>query len=321
MTNNIHHRLYLRLAIFTIFVQQALLLIHTKIPDPVEIVDLVGTNRVFNEFKSSVEPKSLFLPRRVVTVFGLESTGTTFVTHLLELSTGVKQCHIIMGHMDRLSTKESRDYELQHLSLPFGWIGEGQINVVPALYPAMCVDMQRAQSLPKPSKLPTQCQQTMGGDESKYRYPRRYFVNITSHIQWYRDRGVDASAVLVVRDKTIGSIARSFVHCIKNKTREQEEQVGLSIMKEAMEYYQQPDPRYPSPPLVVASYETIINMGAPYVNFLLNQLQLPSIHENKRWAIKDGNERYIQPHEQVAKLEAKKKPKKVRRVDPVASLR
>jgi hypothetical protein len=50
-------------------------------------------------------------------------------------------------------------------------------------------------------------------DESKYLYPGRYLVDITLHIQWwYRDHGVDvAAAVLVVRDKTIGSSHGAFV--------------------------------------------------------------------------------------------------------------
>jgi hypothetical protein len=252
---------------------------------------------------------SSYLPRRLLTVFGLESSGTTFVTELLERSTSVK--HSV--------PKNFHDYQLQHVSLPSGGFCQGRIHIIPVLYPAICgpsdttllASRKKKHASRRFVKCPESLDASPPGD--KYAYPTRYFVNITSHIQWYRDRGVNATAVLVIRDKTIGSMARSLVHCFVPEFQRKEEEMGTRIMLEAMEHwaYYDIDLLVP-PPIVVVSYETLVHMGAPYLNSILRQLQLPAIHESLEWAFEDGNARYIQTREQYQAILALNNPKRTR---------
>ena len=122
-------------------------------------------------------------------------------------------------------------------------------------------------------------------------------------MEWYQERGVATTAVLVLRDQTIGAMARSLVHCPIPEFQYKEETLGRRIMKEAMEYFGS----QVSPGIAIVSYETLVHMGASYLNLILNQLQLPQIHENLDWAFEDGNERYVKSREQVAKMVKGKK--------------
>ncbi|KAI2511258.1 hypothetical protein MHU86_3224 [Fragilaria crotonensis] len=265
----------------------------------------------YNNTSQNATIQSPYLPRRLLTVFGLESSGTTFVTELLERSTGVK--HSVHENF--------REYQVQHASLPSGMKCQGQIRIIPVLYPAICkpatagmtLSNKKRSSQERQQEQFVQCPELMNNDvappRAYYEYPVRYFVNISSHIQWYRDRGVDATAVLVIRDKTIGSVARSLTHCDVPEFQKEEEVMGKRIMKDAMEQWgNQPLSSVMIPALVVVSYETLVHMGATYLNLILGQLQLPRIHEPLEWAFEDGNERYIQPREHIKKTPVVRKP-------------
>lgn len=321
------------LAIFVI-VAQAILLILTNLPEPVEVdckgvasspfqnykeheAELFGANATGSSSSThtnSTTPISKSLPKRLLTVFGLESSGTTFVTSLLEKSTGVEQRKIDKGRLDRGSKIPWRDYELQHMSLPSGlWCEAGGIHeVVPALYPSVCIRMHPGTAVAKTPEAMERFRQALSrdcratgfvNDGKDYIYPKRFFVNITSHIQWYRDHGVEASAVLVVRDKSIGAMARSFVHCALPQEREEEEALGMKIMREAMQVFQGNLEDNSAPALVLLSYETLLNVGLPYLNQVLHQLHLPPLRTADVPNLKDGNKRYIQSRDEVARLE------------------
>ena len=294
-----HHCVHFGLVVVIVVVAKALFFLPAliKLDCKDEKEEKVGSSQLlrYNPQNKTVESQYLYLPRRLLTVFGLESSGTTFVTELLERSTGVK--HSV--------PKNFHDYQLQHVSLPSGEFCQGRIHIIPVLYPAICGPSDTALASRKKkhsSRRFVKCPESLDalpppGD--KYAYPTRYFVNITSHIHWYRDRGVNATAVLVIRDKTIGSMARSLVHCFVPEFQQKEEETGTRIMMEAMEHwaYYDIDLLVP-PPIVVVSYETLVHMGAPYLNSILRQLQLPAIHESLEWAFEDGNARYIQTREQ-----------------------
>ena len=61
----------------------------------------------------------------------------------------------------------------------------------------------------------------------------------TPHRMWngYQERGVKTTAILVLHDRTIGTIARSLVHCPIPNFQNQEEMLGWRIMKEAMMHF------------------------------------------------------------------------------------
>lgn len=222
------------------------------------------------------EPISPFLPQRLLTVFGLESSGTNFVTSLLELSTNTSQRQIYIGRSDNSSQLPGRKYELQHISMPWGFFcREGPLEVVPVLYPALCIHMVEhlierfgAAAAGPPGDMPPECHDFgFAVGEKDVIYKKRFFVNITSHILWYRERGVDARAILVVRDQNIGSLARSMGHCPIPKAREQEEKLGVQLLHEAMEAI--PDQ------VTILSYETLLMLGLPYLNSILQELEIP----------------------------------------------
>ena len=296
--------------VLLVIVVHAVLLILTTFPALIRLKsneankeDRVGSGRMIRYNARNETIISPHLPRRLLTVFGLESSGTTFVTELLERSTGVK--HSVPTN--------SLDYQLQHVSLPSGASCQGEIHIIPVLYPAICnrpTAMDNTALTSNRKKHSTghpfiKCPESLNASrqvDDYFGYPPRYFVNITSHIQWYLDRGVEATAVLVVRDKTIGSLARSLVHCTIPEFRVTEEEMGSRIIKEAVERWDDGMNGWVPPPVVVVSYETLIHMGATYVNLVLRQLQLTPIHEPLEWAFEDGNPRYIRPREQVQKM-------------------
>lgn len=66
-------------------------------------------------------------------------------------------------------------------------------------------------------------------------YPDRYFVNITSHIEWYQNRGVDISVVIVMRDQSISRAANQNEHCSAEGSVEKEEEMTMSLVHDAIE--------------------------------------------------------------------------------------
>jgi hypothetical protein len=256
-------------------------------------------------------------------VFGLESSGTTFVTALLESSVSVRQ-RINGNQRDNTpALKVRKEYELQHLSLPSGSncsasidkkSGEFIIQVVPALFPAHCVHMTKqpiTSSVAEKRRRPLtdDCLKLLGNDISQgldYLYPRRFFVNITSHIMWYRERGVIASAILVVRDQTIGTISRSLEHCPILDRATQEEALGLKLLREAMDVLPRQFSETDVAPLAVLSYETLLTAGVPYLNFVLRSLGLPEVRDTLEGTFNDANKVYIKPREEVEILKRRK---------------
>jgi hypothetical protein len=266
-----------------------------------------GQQRTSKTSGSNILPTSLILPKRLLTIFGLESSGTTFVTRLVAASIRIRPRDVGSGRNDLSVQEPNRNYEVQHVSPPSGNFCEGgTVPVVPAMYPALCINMNWTETASSfgASPLYRDCQNVASLKE-RYVYPKRYFVNISSHIQWYRDRGVEASAILVVRDATIGSMARSLAHCLKAEYREEEEQVGLQLMYEALQQLSSSndeDNAFLSPPLVVLSYETLMNLGIPYFEHILERLQLPRVRNDDDGlgkTLHNGNLPYIRSYQDV----------------------
>jgi hypothetical protein len=174
----------------------------------------------------------------------------------------------------------------QHLSLPNGGDGAARQvqepvfrTIVPRYLPSPCrfpasFDNYHVKAQPKPT--PARCR-----PYGSYLMPEppRYFVNITSHIQYYRSLGVDARAVLVIRDPFLHFKGVLKLHN-KNETAALEQYaVGKRIMEEALVTV---DP-------VVVSYETLMTLRGPYWKEIYRELDIDSSHMPK---FVNGNLKY-----------------------------
>ena len=95
-------------------------------PGGIAIANLGGSDYVGGGLGGSASSTELpiELPDRVIAVFGLESSGTTFVTAALKAALGA------VGKID-LHCRANRT-ELQHASLPWGWWRPGRPRGVSA---------------------------------------------------------------------------------------------------------------------------------------------------------------------------------------------
>ena len=282
------------------------------------------TTLAFGNLTYPSHPTSRLLPKRLVSVFGLESSGTTFFTSLLARIANVTERDIFEGMR---FNKTSSSWEFQHLSLPWGSSCNGTLKVVPVMYPAPCIHMNVTYSddLKPHSSCPGLVGRPGGGHKKKTIpdkqmvqdpidvYPHRFFVNITSHILWYRQHGVQATAVVMMRDVEIGRIARSFQHCPNPAYAHEEAALGLRILRDAVETLSPLDDvginnhsgnnNAAMPHVVVVSYETLMHLQAPYLNGILKRLTLPTVAEQHFTSLRNGNMRYIQPWEKVKEAE------------------
>mmetsp|Transcript_14619 Transcript_14619/g.22574 ORF Transcript_14619/g.22574 Transcript_14619/m.22574 type:complete len:217 (-) Transcript_14619:106-756(-) len=214
---------------------------------------------------------------------------------------------------DLIGTKKLRGIEVQHLSLPFGstcrevYRGSNVIEqmrqyTLSVLTPRECgisdenswdhsllwapINRKRASTYGD-RILPQYCNDAGLNDFT--RAPKRFFVNVTSHIRWYLDRGVQATAVLVLRDKTIQNISKVKNHCNSQPSADAEDSYGMQIMTEAFEKlsYDVEDPS-----LVLVSYEMLMNIGDPYLFSIYEKLGIQSSYTPD---LKDGNKVYLSP--------------------------
>jgi hypothetical protein len=244
---------------------------------------------------SSISPQMLLVYGQsqkpyqgLLTVFGLgSSAGTTYVTSLLEKSTGVERRGTL--RLDFSSDLPHREYGLQHVSLPSGiMVRFRQLvpeDVVPVPVSSVCTLILETWCVPN---------KWMPCFESHYQADAfRWNVSADGKImsilsallcQYHiysmvsRSR-VEASAVLVVRDKSIGSIARPSCIAI-TRNFEPEEQLGLGLaVQEAMDHFPRiaPDTAYyAAPPLVVLSLRTRRSRITVF-SLVLDQLKLPRV--------------------------------------------
>ena len=125
----------------------------------------------------------------------------------------------------------------------------------------------------------------------------RYFVNITSHIQWYRDRGVVVYPILVVRDPLyrIRSVLKNHLLASssgsgmgssgkkmggKNNKKKQiqksirQYETGQQIIQQSIKQFsqysqQQQNELKEQPGLVIVSYESLMTIGPTYLTHMI----------------------------------------------------
>jgi len=208
--------------------------------------------------KSSSLSRRSILPRKIYSVIGLESSGTQFVSKVIQdaLGTGPYREGSAPCHMDgcdvddvicqRLALvqkdhecDEDSDVIVQHFSLPWGSTCQQRPNP-----PVLDV------------VLPPQCSRDHGDDPAAVRecnematdiwgvrldgkamaYPPRYHLDIVKSKEWYDARGVEQVFVIVVRDEKISFAARHG-HCDSVELRRAEEEVGTGLIADAINRY------------------------------------------------------------------------------------
>ena len=93
----------------------------------------------------------------------------------------------------------------------------------------------RRYKLPEENRQPIldQCSSIVGKD---WTYPSRYSLNLSSHLEWYHNHGIDAKAIIIMRDATISRRARQ-MHCTNSTILEMEEELGREILEQAIHKY------------------------------------------------------------------------------------
>lgn len=115
--------------------------------------------------------------------------------------------------------------------------------------------------------------------------PRRFFLNISSHIAWYRQFGVDATAVVLVRDETLHLHGKLEHHNNHRLDRAQvEDAIGKEIIRDAIERLER------DKEIVLASYESLMSLQDTYLFDLYRTLLIESSYIPD---FKDANKKYI----------------------------
>jgi hypothetical protein len=245
------------------------------------------------------------IPRRLITVFGLESSGTTFVFD------SIREAMKLPFKVGDEAYNLKRSTMIQHVSLPTGsyleprnevkWPEEEyQPVIVPFAVPMECrafVGRPTMVMIPPHHKCGPYADSFVLDTERTH--PSRYFVNITSHIQWYETQRTQVTAVLVVRDPSMHFHGVLNNHCRNNETAAYEQyQVGRSLMQDAIKAFdatrnaEHPSSSPSSSSIVIVSYETLMTLHNEYLFQIFQQIGI-KFDRGYRPAYKDGNIKYV----------------------------
>ena len=264
-------------------------------------------------------PKASLLPKRVITVFGHESSGTKLIASSIATAfdiwpkegkwrLGEKSAWIYHQFVDGHVLSNDGELEVQHISLPMGWHCEKDVqtrtNIVEALVPEDC-----SRPVEKSAVILARCQNEVQITDGRVIYPKRFFVNITSHIQWYQDRGVEITAILLMRDRSISRMGKFRDHCGIPTTAIEEDEVAASIQKETMRNYGQSSFNG-RPTLLPVSYEAVMQLKGAYLFDIYRQIGIESSYLPQ---FNDGNTKYIQSEASLIQTLPKRKRKKFKR--------
>ena len=241
-----------------------------------------------------LHPVSEVLPKRVFVVYGLESSGTTFTAKTIALALGLDNENI---QGDFVEMNGNRDH-VQHISLPFGDIREWDwgyntrfsepLPMIPVIYPKPC-QMNPIQNLatrgqgPTLQSPPQVCRDFM--DAQVLTRPHRFFVNMTTHITWYRERGIMVYPIMMVRDPGLHMMGITDTrkgHTQNDPAAYGQYEMGRAIMVETIEKGLNP---------IILSYETMLTLQRPYICQLYETL---GIETSFIPTFKNGNTKYLE---------------------------
>ena len=132
------------------------------------------------------------------------------------------------------------------------------------------------------------------------KYPTRYFVNITSHIEYYLALSIDIQVVVVMRDHSISMKERLRNDCPEVGVAEKEDEVALSIIKEAYTKYGKHGSmlkRGDKQRVIAVSYEGLLELKDAYLFDIYHQLGINSTYVP---TFDDENAKYVATPEEKA---------------------
>jgi len=186
----------------------------------------------------------LILPKRIYSVFGLESSGTTFITDVLRQALGLREYRDGHAPVEDPNSFLSSDVQVQHISFPWGsWCTDpalkgAEVPIVNVILPLQCTKGTQNTS-------EIECCDSLVEDALGYnpngkpvRYPRRYSLDIIQNKEWYDTHGVDQWSIIVLRDVDI-SVASRYKngHCKVKELLRAEEKAGKAIIRDAINKY------------------------------------------------------------------------------------
>jgi hypothetical protein len=251
--------------------------------------EFVATNKTAQEGSknaSSTQPNSQqMLPKKLFVIYGLESSGTTFIAKTVATALNIR------GSLNP-DTVESRDraIHIQHLSLPLGGVGKlnwgfetrftEPLTVVPVYFPTGCREPPFNNKTPGFTPVQPRCREIFG--DQVMTTPHRYFVNITSHVLWYRERGVEVHPIMVVRDPSLHfeGILIPSGHCPNTTTAFQQYEMGREIMTHSI----------PAVNPTIVSYETLMTLKEDYLRKIYKKLNIETAYMP---IFKNGNLKHI----------------------------
>lgn len=267
---------------------------------------LLGCLLLFLLGSISANSSTSVLPQKLYAVIGLEGSGTRLLTRILSQAVNVTSRRDMELRPKEVCVDSFiSSTEIQHLSLPWGssCLHSPEIIVEQVLYPSCCTTYRFNDKELRESTLaflaePCRSLQDKNGQHeySVKTMPRRFFVNVTSHIEWYVEQGVDAVAVVILRDEYITLMAKTQVrreedlqvppHCSDTALAMKETKVGMKIITEAIE-------RLPKGRIVLVSYETLMAVGEKYMNTILQELSITPVNGYLTPLFKNGNRKYV----------------------------
>ncbi len=198
------------------------------------------------------------LPKKIISVIGLESSGTQFVSKIIQdaldsgpYREGSSPCRIhCTGGKDDLccrqmifatghACRETNEVMVQHFSLPWG--GSCHENPDPPLVDVI-LPLQCTRDHHNDAVAVRECNAMASElwgvslDGKAMQYPWRYQLDIAKSKEWYDNHGVEQVFVIVVRDEKISFAARHD-HCSDTELRRREEAVGTRIIDDAIRRY------------------------------------------------------------------------------------
>jgi hypothetical protein len=252
--------LYLRVAMF-LFLSGTVIMEVSNSNHHLRMILSNDDNRISSDESNDNDHKLLpsysILPKKIYSVIGLESSGTQFVSKIIEdaLKTGpyregsrpcretchvgraniTNQCQVMKRISEAHACEEGSDVQVQHFSLPWGGSCHAHPNppIVDVILPSECT---RDQETPDEIEQCNTMTKDIWGFELNGKpmvYPIRYQLDITTNKRWYDAQGVEQYFIIVVRDDKISYTARR-EHCNNPERRKQEEEVGLELIVDAI---------------------------------------------------------------------------------------
>lgn len=198
------------------------------------------------------QPTYSIFPKKMYTVVGLESSGTTFTTSLL--TRALNNAPTREGTFQYSPpTKEAIPTQVQHCSLPQGNTCSATelAPILDKILPASCstkprptIEQQRQHQQQGYTQGYTQsfskeCE-TIASEVNKplpFKYPGRFFLDLVQHKQYYDKHNTQQYIVIVVRDQSISLASREHIHCHYHAMAQQETERGLDLIQKAIDAF------------------------------------------------------------------------------------